>query len=158
MRPAASEASGNGRAGTPATLAPGGTSRVTTLPAPITASLPIVTPSKIRAPAPTQTLSSMTIPNFVTPDSTRGRAVAMGNVIRRNDRYRSCDAHAGPDRHISNAVDDRKRIDAHEVADPDRAPIAQDHRIGMNLAAPTNLDRGATLGAHRCPHGHPRGR
>src|SRR5438093_12354964 len=36
-----------GRAGTPATIAPGGTSRVTTEPAPTIAFLPIVTPGRM---------------------------------------------------------------------------------------------------------------
>lgn len=47
------------RAGTPTTLALGATSRVTTLPAPTTALRPIVTPSRILAPAPIQILSSI---------------------------------------------------------------------------------------------------
>src|SRR5579885_2606079 len=44
------------RAGLPATVAPGGTSRVTTPPAPTIASSPIVTPGRMIAPPPIQTL------------------------------------------------------------------------------------------------------
>ena len=40
------------RAGTPATSVPGGTSRVTTAPAPTTARSPTVTPGSTRQPAP----------------------------------------------------------------------------------------------------------
>src|SRR5437868_1997825 len=40
------------RAGTPATVAPGGTSRVTTAPAPISACAPMVTPHMMMAPLP----------------------------------------------------------------------------------------------------------
>jgi hypothetical protein len=43
------------RAGTPATIAPSGTSRVTTAPAPTIALAPIVTPGSTIAPAPSQT-------------------------------------------------------------------------------------------------------
>src|SRR6185437_9919704 len=43
------------RAGFPATVAPAATSRVTTLPAPITAPSPIVTPGMMSAPPPIQT-------------------------------------------------------------------------------------------------------
>jgi hypothetical protein len=43
------------RQGLPAANTPGGTSRVTTLPAPITARSPIFTPGQMIAPPPTQT-------------------------------------------------------------------------------------------------------
>src|SRR5689334_1622849 len=44
------------RAGLPKAVAPAGTSRVTTLPAPISASSPMATPGRIIAPAPIHTL------------------------------------------------------------------------------------------------------
>jgi hypothetical protein len=46
---------GRGRAGLPVTVWPAATSRVTTLPAPITASSPIETPGRMMAPPPIQT-------------------------------------------------------------------------------------------------------
>lgn len=49
------------RAGFPSAVAPGGTSRVTTLPAPMMASSPIVTPGKMMAPLPIQTCAPMLI-------------------------------------------------------------------------------------------------
>ncbi len=52
---------GSGRAGLPATTAPSGTSRVTTAPAPITASRPIVTPGSTTAPPPSHALSPTVI-------------------------------------------------------------------------------------------------
>jgi hypothetical protein len=47
------------RPGFPATVAPAGTSRVTTLPAPTTASSPIVTLGRMIAPPPIQALGRM---------------------------------------------------------------------------------------------------
>src|SRR5690606_33997565 len=47
------------RAGLPKTVAPEGTLRVTTLPAPTSASSPISTPGRISAPLPIQTLRPM---------------------------------------------------------------------------------------------------
>src|SRR5262249_38058895 len=47
------------RAGLPKAAAPAGTSRVTTLPAPISASSPMDTPGRTMAPAPIQTLRPM---------------------------------------------------------------------------------------------------
>src|SRR5262249_58666888 len=49
------------RAGTPAAIAPAGTSRVTTAPAPTCAPRPTVTPGRIVAPTPTSQPSSRTI-------------------------------------------------------------------------------------------------
>ncbi|KAI8851904.1 hypothetical protein BC829DRAFT_386272 [Chytridium lagenaria] len=49
------------RAGFPATTVRGGTSLVTTLPAPITAPSPIVTPGNITAAPPIQTSFPITI-------------------------------------------------------------------------------------------------
>jgi hypothetical protein len=48
-------------AGLPATVTPGGTSRVTTLPAPMMASSPTVMPGRRIAPLPIQTLRPMRI-------------------------------------------------------------------------------------------------
>ena len=53
------------RAGLPTTTAPGGTSRVTTAPAPIKAGAPIVTPGSSTAPAPTIAPASMVAPRRV---------------------------------------------------------------------------------------------
>jgi hypothetical protein len=47
------------RAGLPKAVAPAGTSRVTTLPAPISASSPMLTPGRMIAPPPIQTLRPM---------------------------------------------------------------------------------------------------
>jgi hypothetical protein len=47
------------RAGLPATAAPSGTSRVTTLPAPTMALSPMRTPGRMIAPPPIQTLQPM---------------------------------------------------------------------------------------------------
>jgi hypothetical protein len=55
-----------GLAGTPFTSDPAGTLRVTTAPAPISASSPIVSPCSIVAPDPTNTLSpSVTLPDIL---------------------------------------------------------------------------------------------
>jgi hypothetical protein len=51
------------RAGFPATVAPSGTSRVTTLPAPTMALSPIRTPGRMIAPPPIQTLQPMARPH-----------------------------------------------------------------------------------------------
>src|SRR5436309_259322 len=57
------------RAGLPATVAPCGTSRVTTLPAPITAQSPMVMPGRMIAPPPIQTSRpiSILLPNSRPP-------------------------------------------------------------------------------------------
>ena len=65
-----------GRAGLPATVVPGATSRVTTAPAPTMAPAPIVTPGRITAPLPIEARGSTTAGSrtqssepFVSPDS-----------------------------------------------------------------------------------------
>lgn len=64
-----------GRAGTPTTVAPGGTSSVTTAPAPTRAPAPIETPSRTLAPVPIKTPApSSTPPDSVAPGLTTQQA------------------------------------------------------------------------------------
>ena len=60
------------RAGTPATTVQGGTSRVTTVPAPTTALSPIRTPGRITAFALTQTLAPIVIGRASNPREAMG--------------------------------------------------------------------------------------
>src|SRR5439155_5030930 len=62
------------RAGTPAATAPSGRSSVTTAPAPTTTSLPMRTPSRTFAPAPSHTLRPRATPREGRPCSTTGPA------------------------------------------------------------------------------------
>src|SRR5580704_15644050 len=66
------------RAGTPAAVACGGSDRLTTAPAPMMQLRPMVTPSRILAPAPIHTLSSMCIPLRVVPERCKGNASVPG--------------------------------------------------------------------------------
>lgn len=70
---------GRGAAGTPTTMARGATSRVTTAPAPMIAPSPIVTPGKMTACVPIQTLRPMTMgrdASEVEKSSARGSCVS----------------------------------------------------------------------------------
>ena len=66
-----------GRAGLPATMVQGGTSRVTTAPMPTTAWSPRVTPSTMPAWAPIQTSQPMRIPRELTGCSRTRRSASM---------------------------------------------------------------------------------
>ena len=69
-----------GRAGTPPTIASGGTSRVTTAPAATTQPRPSVTPGRIVARVPIQTLSSMTTGRVSTGNGSSTRWDAVSNA------------------------------------------------------------------------------
>jgi hypothetical protein len=105
-----------------------GTSRVTTLPAPMTAPEPIRTPARIIAPPPTQTSDpiSIALPNsFSTP------LLGIERVQRRIDLHR--------------------RSEQSEIADPHRADI-QDDAVEVEEDAFAELDVRAVVAIERGLH------
>ena len=95
------------RAGLPATVAPAGTSRVTTLPAPISASSPTVTPGSTIAPPPIHGLAGF--PAFA---ALRGIARVVGRV----DLHRGADLRAVADLHAHHVEDHAVEIEEHAAA------------------------------------------
>jgi len=96
------------RAGLPATTAKGGTSSVTTLPAPTTAPVPIVTPSSTVLPPPIQRPADAyrAVGDRVPSDD---RIVAMNGVSGRQD------AHVRADQHV--VLDDQAALAGNVAAD-----------------------------------------
>ncbi len=112
------------RAGTPRTIAPGGTSRVTTAPAPTSAPAPTRTPPSTTAPDPIDAPRSTTVSRRSQSASRLKRAVR-----GRRSRVLVVDEHhAVPDEHLV--------LDRHTVADERMAldlAVRADHRTALNL-------------------------
>ena len=94
------------RAGFPATVAPGATSRVTTDPAPTTASSPMVTPGRMTAPEP---MARATRDDRAAPASQSRLDLQRAVGVGRSRTTVVGEAHVMPDEHLV--------LDGHPVAD-----------------------------------------
>ena len=138
--PLLEEAGGRGRsgvptnrAGLPATVAPAGTSCTTTLPAPTIASAPIVTPGRMMAPPPIQTIRADADRAAELP----GRRAAMRWVTR-----------------VVGGIDLHRGADLCALADLDGHHV-QDHAAEIEERVGTEADVGAVIAVEGRPDHRP---
>ena len=118
-------------------MTPGPTSRVTTLPAPITAPSPIVTPGRMMAPPPIQTSLPIRTgrPNSRPVAPRFGVARMIGGV----DLHRRPDLGAVADRDFDDVEDDAVEVEEDAVAETDVVAIVAvegrtDHGVLADVA------------------------
>lgn len=133
------QARGYTRAGLPKAVAPAGTSRVTTLPAPISALSAIETPCKTMAPAPIQTLRPMQTgrPN----SSPEARPVGSRGVVGRENLYSWPDLGAGADCDFHHIQDHAVEVQEYARAEADVEAVVAVERGPIAAPSPTAAKR-----------------
>ena len=121
------------RHGLPAAKTFSGTSRVTTLPAPITARDPMVTPGRMMAPPPTQTSAPM---STGLPNSCLRRSGRVHRVHRRIDLHRRTEQREAADAYAADIEHHAVEIEEHTLAELDvGAIVAEEWRLHPHAVA-----------------------